>query len=221
MAAVEKQHKLAKILKKEAQEMDNQTRKEYQKLLTEVEQERNQLQQRVERLMADLGAWKQRAKKYEARMLAEPDITRLKLITESKDLPRIIFEGKSSPEGLREDKYQPPDFLQEKSPSVVLVAEKRDELNNLRQADFVVSVDLTKKWPEDCQLKLRVDFFNLLSDNTPTRITRPKIIYYCPSDMDEVDEKNLSYRKKITIAVDKKQFQKYEVAAYFVRQKSK
>jgi len=220
MAAVDKQRKLAAMLKQEAQQMDQQTREEYQKLLSEAESERNDLKQRVNKLMTDLEEWKQRAKKYEAKMLAEPDITGLKLASESRDLPRIIFEGGASQKGLNEGEQQPKHLLQPKSPSVVLVAEKIDDHNNVLQSEFVVSVDLRRKWPSDCQLKLRVDFFNLLSDNQPTRIARPKIIYYSQSDMDEVDEKNLTYRKKVAIGVDKKKFQKYEVAAYFVRQKS-
>jgi len=220
MASVEKQRKLAELLKQEAEIMDQQTRQEYDKLLSEAEDQRDELKQRVERLMSDLEIWKQRAKKLEAKILAEPDITGLKLVAETENLPRIIFEGGSTSKGLTENEKLAEELLQQKSPSVVLVAETRDEYKNLRQAEFVVSVDLKEKWPPDCQLKLRVDFFNLLSDNTPTRIARPKIIYYSISDMDQVDEQHLSYRKKVMIAVDKKQFQKYEVTAFFVRQKS-
>ena len=79
----------------------------------------------------------------------------------SQDLPRVIFEGGSTPNGLTKSEQQPENLLQPKSPSVVLVAEARDQYNNLRTAGIVISVDLTQPWPEDCQLKLKVDFYNM------------------------------------------------------------
>ena len=103
----------------------------------------------------------------------------------------------------------------------MLVSENRDEYNNIHRAELVISVDLVRSWPEDCLLKLRIDFFNLLSDNTPVRVASPKIIYYSASDMDEIDHKNHSYRKKVVIAVGKKLYHKHEIVAYFIYRKAK
>jgi len=217
MAELER-HKLEiEQLKQQAEEMDKKTRQKYQKLLDESYKQRQLLEERIEKLMTDLANWKRLAKKYEAKMLLEPNITGLKLITETDDLPRVIFEGPTT-RGLADNEHQPEELLKTNSPLVVLVSEMRDEDNNIVTAEFVVSVDLKQQWPKNCLLKLRVDFFNLLSDNTPTRIARPKIIYYSESDMDEIDKENLSYSKKIMMSVGDKQYQKFEVIACFVQQ---
>ena len=216
MADLERQKMEINELKQQTEEMDKITREKYESLLQESFGQRAALEQRVERLMTDLGDWKRRAKKYEAKMLLEPNITGLKLVAETEDLPRIIFEGPTA-RGLAENERQLEELLKRNSPSVVLVSEMHDENNNIVSAEFVVSVDLKDEWPKGSMLKLRVDFFNLLSDNTPARIARPKIIYYGKSDMDEVDIDNLSYRKKVMVSGGEKQYQKFEVTALFVK----
>ena len=216
MADLERQKREIEELKQQTEDMDKKTREKYEGLLEESFGQRQALEERVERLMQDLDDWKNRAKKYEAKMLLEPNITGLKLVAATENLPRIIFEGPTT-RGLADNERQPEDLLKRKSPSVVLVSEMHDENNNIVSAEFVVSVDLKEEWPRESKLKLRVDFFNLLSDNTPTRIARPKIIYYGKSDMDEVDIKNLTYSKKVMVSGGEKQYQKFEVTALFVK----
>jgi tetratricopeptide (TPR) repeat protein len=216
MADLERQKLEINDLKQQTEEMDKKTRDKYEGLLEESFGQREALEERVERLMSDLDDWKRRAKKFEARMLLEPNITGLKLVAVTENLPRIIFEGPTT-RGLAENERQPEGLLKRNSPSVVLVSEMHDENSNIVSAEFVVSVDLKNEWPKDSMLKLRVDFFNLLADNTPARIARPKIIYYGKSDMDEVDLDNLTYSKKVMVSGGEKQYQKFEVTALFVQ----
>jgi outer membrane protein assembly factor BamD (BamD/ComL family) len=215
------QREQAERIRAEAEQMDANTRAKYEAALTEANRLSEELEQRIRDLEADLKLWRDRARKYEARLLQEPDIGPLEGIAVGQELPKVIFEGPEPDPSPETGEEQVAGMLVDASPSVVLVAEYLNRETSMLKAEVVASVDLTQAWPKDDKhlLKVRIEFQALALDDG-TRPTIPsKTIYYSLSEMDDVDTRNCAYRKKVIIAVDKNTIDTYSVAAYFVRKK--
>lgn len=150
----------ADSIRAEAEEMDARTRAKYEAALAEANRLSSELEQRIQQLEADLKLWRDRARKYEARLLQAPDIGSLEGIAPSESTPKIIFEGMQPdpyPEG---DEQQVVGLVAEASPSVVLVNEFVNRETNVLKAEVVIGVDLQEPWPRDVPhfLKVRIDF---------------------------------------------------------------
>jgi tetratricopeptide (TPR) repeat protein len=214
-----RQREEAERIRAEAQEMDEKTRAKYEAALSEANKLSGELEKRIEYLESDLKLWRDRARKYEARLLQEPDIGPLEGIAAGQESPKIIFEGPETDPYAERDEQQVTGIVLDASPSVVLVGELMNRETNVLKAEVVAAVDLVKPWPKEALhlLKVRIDFTGLtLQDGTIPKIPS-KTVYYTLADMDDVDTRNRAYRKKLTIAVDKNTVDSYSVAAYFVR----
>ena len=213
-----RQREEAERIRAEAEEMDELTRTKYEAALAEANELSAELEQRIEDLEADLKIWRDRARKYEARLLSEPDIGPLEGIAAAQDLPKVIFEGPEADPFPETDEQQVAGLLLAASPSVVLVGELMNRETNVLKAEVVAGVDLEKPWPKETVhlLKVRIDFHGAPGDDGTAAVLSSKTLYYTLSDMDEVDTRNRAYRKKLIVAVDKNTIDTYSVAAYFV-----
>ncbi len=203
--------------KQEAKNTVDQMQKKYQKLLNESNMKNNELELKIEQLEADLQTWRQRAKEYEAKILADSNLKEL-----TDDTEKIIFEGYQKDPHLAADEQQVTDPVLEKSPSVVLLGEYLDTKTNVLKAEIVASVDLETEWKATSNylLKLRFDFNGIAENDGDTKKINPKIVYYDLFDMDDVNMLNHSYRKKVIVAMDKNEVKGYNVSAFFIRKKT-
>jgi len=213
------QREEAERIRAEAKEMDDKTRAKYEAVLAEANKLSLELEKRISQLEADLKVWRDRARKYEARLLNEPDIGPLEGIAAGQDLPRIIFEGPEADSFPEKKEQQVAGILLDASPSAVLVGEFMNRETNVLKAEVVVGLDLIKPWPKETEhlLKVRIDFKKISTDGSTPQDAPSRTAYYTLADMDEVDIRNSAYRKKLIIAVDKNTIDTYSVAAYFVR----
>ena len=214
-----RQRKEAERIRAEAVEMDEKTRTKYEATLAEANRLSLELEKRIEHLEADLKLWRDRARKYEARLLQEPDIGPLEGIAAGKELPRIIFEGPEPDPFAEPDEQQVVGLVLEASPSVVLVGEFVNRETNVLKAEVVAGLDLEKPWPKETLhlFKVRIDFNGITDGSEAAPAIPSKTVYYTLADMDDVDTRNRAYRKKLIIAMDKNTIDSYSVAAYFVR----
>ncbi len=221
LAEARRQREEAERIRAEAKEMDAKTRAKYEAALEEANKLSRELEQRVEHLEADLKLWRDRARKYEARLLREPDIGPLEGIAVAQGFPKIIFEGPEADPFPESDEQQVAGLVLDASPSAVLVAEYVNRETNVLKAELIVGIDLEKAWPKETAhlLKVRIDFVGI-ADEAGTRAEIPsKTVYYALADMDDVDTRNRAYRKKLIVAVDKNTIDTYSVAAYFVKKR--
>jgi len=221
LAEARRQREEAERIRAEAKEMDAKTRAKYEAALEEANKLSRELEQRVEHLEADLKLWRDRARKYEARLLREPDIGPLEGIAVAQGFPKIIFEGPEADPFPESDEQQVAGLVLDASPSAVLVAEYVNRETNVLKAELIVGIDLEKAWPKETShlLKVRIDFVGI-ADEAGTRAEIPsKTVYYALADMDDVDTRNRAYRKKLIVAVDKNTIDTYSVAAYFVKKR--
>ena len=222
-AAYEKINRLKGEIEKTRQEAKNTIEKmqeKYQKLLDESNMKNSELELKIKQLEEDLQTWRQRAKEYEAKILADSNLK--KLTDDTDDNEKVIFEGYQKDTHLAADEEQVTGPLLEKSPSVVLLGEYLDTKTNVLKAEIVASVDLETEWKRNNNyfLKLRLDFNGITENDGDTKKIDPKIVYYNLFDMDDVDRVNHSYRKKVIIAVDKNEVEGYNVSAFFIRKKT-
>jgi tetratricopeptide (TPR) repeat protein len=213
-----RQREEAERIRTQAEQMDETTRAKYEAALGEANKLSLELEGRIRDLETDLKLWRDRARKYEARVLGEPDISPLEGIATAADLPKIIFEGPEADPFPEPDEQQVAGLVVAASPSVVLVGELMNRETNVLKAEVVAGVDLEQPWPKESThlLKVRIDFHGPAGDDGTAPLLSSKTIYYTLADMDEVDTRNRAYRKKIIIAVDKNTVDTYSVAAYFV-----
>ena len=202
----------------EAMEMEGKTRAKYEAVLAEANTLSTHLKNRVAELEADLKLWRGRARQYEARLVQGADTGPTAGI--SGNLPRIIFEGPQADPFPEPSEQQVVGLLLDASPSVVLVGESMNSKTNMLKVEVVVGLDLAKPWPKDAayQLKVRIDFTGIADGGTPQEVPS-RTAYHALADMDNVDVRNLAYRKKLTVAVDKNTIDTYSVAAYFVKER--
>ena len=214
-----RQREEAEQIRAEAQEMDEKTSAKYEAALAEANKLSRELEERIEHLETDLKLWRDRARKYEARLLQEPDIGSLEGIAAGQGFPKVIFEGPEADPYAERDEQQVAGLVVEASPSVVLVGELMNRETNVLKAEVVAAVDLVKPWPKETVhlLKVRIDFTGFAEEGATAPKIPSKTVYYTLADMDDVDTRNQAYRKKLTIAVDKNTVDSYSVAAYFVR----
>jgi tetratricopeptide (TPR) repeat protein len=213
-----RQRQEAERIRTQAEQMDEATRAKYEAALGEANKLSAELEGRIRDLEADLKLWRDRARKYEARVLGAPDISPIEGITTAAELPKIIFEGPETDPFPEPDEQQVAGLVVAASPSVVLVGELMNRETNVLKAEVVAGVDLGQPWPKESEhlLKVRIDFHGPAGDDGTAPLLSSKTIYYTLADMDEVDTRNRAYRKKIIIAVDKNAVDTYSVAAYFV-----
>ncbi|MBN1918126.1 MAG: tetratricopeptide repeat protein [Verrucomicrobia bacterium] len=207
----------AERIRAEAEEMDSRTREKYEAALAEANRLSAELEERIQQLEADLKLWRDRARKYEARLLQAPDIGPLQGIAAGGNASKIIFEGVQSDPYPEAGEEQVAGLVSDASPSIVLVNEFLNRETNMLKAEVVVGVDLERAWPRDEPhlLKVRIDFTPSTAAAAST--VTSKTIYCALEDMDDVDTRNRAYRKKLIVAVDKNTIDTYAVAAYFVK----
>ena len=97
-----RQREEAERIRAEAEEMDEKTRAKYEATLAEANKLGAELESRIGEVEADVKLWRDRARKYEARLLEGPDVGRLQGIAISKDLPkRLQAQAKKATAGGR------------------------------------------------------------------------------------------------------------------------
>ncbi len=210
---VSKLRKEAEQVMEEAEKLNQQTISEYDEMLAKARERERELENRIEQLEQDLQEWRERAKKLEAKELAgfgsekTVDVSGL-------EYPKIMFEGEGEDPDPHGREKVAGGIVQDKSPSIVLISEKKNEVTQIIKAELVLGLDLLEEWPKKHYLKFRVDYDPVSGSDAEKR--KPTVIYYTIADMDEVNTKNSSYMKKIIVAIDRNKVEDYSVSAYFV-----
>lgn len=195
-----------------AKEMNTEIKKEYEALLAESKKREQELEARIAELESSLEDWRERARKHEAAALGDKESF---TVSSSGDYPRVLFKGADEDPNPGRKERIARNLLSDKSPSIVLLSERTNELTQAMKVELVLSLDLVKQWPDDHYLKLRVAYSTL--DEAAEK--HPTVIYYTTADMDEIDSAAHSYRKKIIVAIDRNEVQDYSVSAFFVEKK--
>lgn len=196
----------------DAERKSNEAASEYDTFLAEAKRKESELERQIAKLENDLKEWRERARKYEARQLAEKS-RNTSDIELSQQKVNILFEGAKNDPAPESKEKAATNILKELSPAILLLSETLNEETNIMKAELVLTLDLTGKWLEKHYLKFRVDYKPLPGIETQ----KPTIIYYTTADMDAVDTENGSYRKKIIVAIDKNKIDKYSVSAFFIK----
>jgi hypothetical protein len=214
-ALLEEKGKELQKARKEAEELAKATAARYEERLALLNEEVLAVNKRMAGLHKELNGWRARATIAEAVGLSEPFPGNFKSSPGEKELPLFVFGGGKSDPFPEEGEAPVADVAREGFPAVVITQSKMDAKKKMRQVEAVVSADLNSAWPEGMKLKFRVDFVG--KEGKPAPDPQFVVRYYEASDMDDINQANKSYKKRVVFAAEEERVSRYEVSAFLVR----